>query len=51
MTGVTTVSHGSIPVTIADALDQGKVRAGDVLAIGTFSNAGDVVSGAVLRWR
>jgi 3-oxoacyl-[acyl-carrier-protein] synthase III len=42
--------QGSIPVTLADALECGKVRRGDVLALGTFSNGGDVVSAMVLRW-
>lgn len=42
--------HGSIPVTLADALDQGRVKPGDVLALGTFSNGGDMVSAMTLRW-
>lgn len=42
--------QGSIPVTIADALERGKIRRGDVLALGSFSNGGDVVSAMALRW-
>jgi 3-oxoacyl-[acyl-carrier-protein] synthase III len=42
--------QGSIPVTLADALDNGRVRRGDIIALGTFSNGGDFVSAMVLRW-
>ncbi|MGP8302842.1 3-oxoacyl-ACP synthase III family protein [Streptomyces inhibens] len=42
--------HGSIPVTLADALDEGLVRQGDLLAFGTFSNGGDLVSAMTVRW-
>lgn len=41
---------GSIPVTVADALDEGRVKPGDVLALGTFANGGDLVSAMALRW-
>ncbi|MEV4435799.1 3-oxoacyl-[acyl-carrier-protein] synthase III C-terminal domain-containing protein [Streptomyces sp. NPDC049585] len=41
---------GSIPVTLADALDNSLVKPGDVLALGTFSNGGDMVSAMTLRW-
>ncbi|MEU7107652.1 3-oxoacyl-ACP synthase III family protein [Streptomyces stramineus] len=41
---------GSIPVTLADALDHSLVKPGDVLALGTFSNGGDMVSATTLRW-
>lgn len=41
---------GSIPVTLADALEHGKLRSGDLLAMGTFSNGGDFVSATVVRW-
>ncbi|NUT46757.1 MAG: 3-oxoacyl-ACP synthase [Saccharothrix sp.] len=41
---------GSIPVTVADALDEGLVKPGDVLALGTFANGGDMVSAMALRW-
>ncbi|HEU4405580.1 MAG TPA: 3-oxoacyl-ACP synthase III family protein [Polyangiaceae bacterium] len=42
--------QSSIPVTLADALELGKVRRGDVLALGSFSNGGDLVSALALRW-
>ncbi|MBL1097858.1 3-oxoacyl-ACP synthase III family protein [Streptomyces coffeae] len=42
--------HGSLPVTLADALDHGLVRQGDLLAFGTFSNGGDMVSAMTVRW-
>lgn len=42
--------QGSIPVTLADALEKGRVRPGDVLALGTFSNGGDFVSALALKW-
>jgi 3-oxoacyl-[acyl-carrier-protein] synthase-3 len=42
--------QGSIPITLADALERGKVRRGDVLALGSFANGGDLVSSMVLRW-
>ncbi|MBT2383995.1 3-oxoacyl-[acyl-carrier-protein] synthase III C-terminal domain-containing protein [Streptomyces sp. ISL-11] len=41
---------GSIPVTLADALDNSLVKPGEVLALGTFSNGGDMVSAMTLRW-
>lgn len=41
---------GSIPVTLADALEKGKIKPGDQIALGTFSNGGDFVSAMVLRW-
>jgi 3-oxoacyl-(acyl-carrier-protein) synthase III len=42
--------QGSIPVTLADAIEKSKVRSGDLLAFGTFSNGGDFVSSMVIRW-
>jgi len=42
--------QGSIPVTLADAIEKNKVQAGDLLTLGTFSNGGDFVSSMVLRW-
>jgi 3-oxoacyl-[acyl-carrier-protein] synthase-3 len=42
--------QGSIPVTLADALEKKKVRRGDRLAFGTFSNGGDFVSALAIRW-
>lgn len=43
--------QSSIPVTLADALDAGRVRPGDLIALGTFSNGGDFVSASVIEWR
>ncbi|WP_437327993.1 3-oxoacyl-ACP synthase III family protein [Sorangium sp. So ce381] len=43
--------QGSIPVTLADALESGRIRRGDIVALGTFSNGGDFVSSMVLRWQ
>ncbi len=42
--------QGSIPVTLADALEKGRVSRGDVIAMGTFSNGGDFVSALTIRW-
>lgn len=42
--------QGSIPVTVADALERGMVQPGTKLAFGTFSNGGDLVSSMVVRW-
>ncbi len=42
--------QSSIPVTISDAVDCGKIRANDTIAMGTFSNGGDFVGSMVLRW-
>ncbi|MFD0276677.1 3-oxoacyl-ACP synthase III family protein [Kitasatospora sp. NPDC127111] len=42
---------GSIPVTVADALDHGLIKDGDVLAFGTFANGGDLVSAMTVRWQ
>ncbi len=42
--------QGSLPVTLADALEKGKVHHGDRIAMGTFSNGGDFVSALAIRW-
>jgi 3-oxoacyl-[acyl-carrier-protein] synthase III len=42
--------HGSIPATLSDAKEKGKLKAGDLVALGTFSNAGDIVSSMVMKW-
>jgi len=42
--------QGTIPITLADALEAGRVRKGDIIALGTFSNGGDFVSALTLRW-
>ena len=41
----------AIPVTLEDALAHGKLAAGDVLALGGFSQAGDYAAAAVIRWQ
>ena len=42
--------QGSLPVTLADALEHGKVKPGDTVAMGAFSNGGDFVTAMVIRW-
>lgn len=42
--------QGSIPITLADAVERGKLDRGHVVALGAFSNGGDFVSAMVLRW-
>src|SRR5262245_27324377 len=42
--------QGTIPVTLADALEAGRVKKGDIVAMGTFSNGGDFVSALTIRW-
>jgi 3-oxoacyl-[acyl-carrier-protein] synthase-3 len=42
--------QGTIPVTLSDAIDAGRVSKGDIIALGTFSNGGDFVSALTLRW-
>jgi 3-oxoacyl-[acyl-carrier-protein] synthase III len=42
--------QGSIPVTLADAIENNKVQSGDLLALGTFSFGGEFVSSTVIRW-
>jgi hypothetical protein len=42
--------QGTIPVSLADALDKGRVNKGDIVAMGTFSNGGDFVSALTIRW-
>jgi 3-oxoacyl-[acyl-carrier-protein] synthase III len=39
-----------IPINLADALEQGKLARGGLLALGGFSHAGDYAAGAVVRW-
>lgn len=43
--------QGSIPVTLSDALQNGKLKKGDLLLLSTFSNGGDFVSSMVLEWQ
>jgi 3-oxoacyl-[acyl-carrier-protein] synthase III len=40
-----------IPINLEDALAQGKVAPGDVIALGGFSHAGDYAASAVIRWQ
>ncbi|OZM70995.1 3-oxoacyl-ACP synthase [Amycolatopsis antarctica] len=42
--------HSSLPVTLADALEHGMLSTGDIVALGCFSNAGDMVSAMTMRW-
>jgi 3-oxoacyl-[acyl-carrier-protein] synthase-3 len=42
--------QGSIPVTLSEAIDQEKMKAGDLVCLGTFSNGGDFVSAMLIRW-
>ena len=41
----------AIPINLEDALAHGKLAAGDVLALGGFSHAGDYAAAAVIRWQ
>jgi len=39
-----------IPINLADALAQGKLARGGLLALGGFSHAGDYAAAALVRW-
>jgi 3-oxoacyl-[acyl-carrier-protein] synthase-3 len=41
----------AIPINLEDALAHGKLAAGDLLALGGFSHAGDYAAAAVIRWQ
>jgi 3-oxoacyl-[acyl-carrier-protein] synthase-3 len=41
----------AIPINLDDALAHGKLAAGDLLALGGFSHAGDYAAAAVIRWQ
>lgn len=41
----------AIPINIEDGLAHGKLRPGDLLALGGFSHAGDYTAAAVIRWQ
>lgn len=41
----------AIPINIEDALAKGKLRPGDLLALGGFSHAGDYAAAALIRWQ
>jgi 3-oxoacyl-[acyl-carrier-protein] synthase-3 len=40
----------AIPINLEDAVAHGKLRGGDLVALGGFSHAGDYAAAAVLRW-
>ncbi len=40
----------ALPINIADALEQGKLRPGALLGLGGFSHAGDYAAAAVVHW-
>jgi len=40
----------AIPINLEDALTAGKLKAGDLVALGGFSHAGDYCAAAVIRW-
>lgn len=40
----------AVPINLEDALQQGKLRRGDLLALGGFAHAGDYSAAAVIRW-
>lgn len=40
----------AIPINLADALAQGKLARGGLLALGGFSHAGDYAAAALVRW-
>lgn len=42
--------QGSIPITIADALEKNKLLRGDKLMMATFSNGGDFVISTLVEW-
>lgn len=41
----------AIPIDIDDACARGKLRPGDLLALGGFAHAGDYTAAAVIRWQ
>lgn len=41
----------AIPVNLEDAIARGKLRAGDLVALGGFAHAGDYAAAALLRWQ
>lgn len=40
----------SIPATFSDALEKGIIKQNDLIALGAFSNGGDLVGAMTLRW-
>lgn len=40
----------AIPINLEDALEHGKLAAGDLLALGGFSHAGDYCAASIIRW-
>jgi 3-oxoacyl-[acyl-carrier-protein] synthase-3 len=41
----------AIPINLEDALAKGKLRSGELLALGGFAHAGDYAAAAVVRWK
>lgn len=41
----------ALPIGIEDALAQGKLQRGRLLALGGFAHAGDYTAGAIVRWQ
>jgi 3-oxoacyl-[acyl-carrier-protein] synthase-3 len=41
----------AIPINLEDALAQGKLRPGELLALAGFSHAGDYAAAALIRWQ
>ncbi|MBL8149177.1 MAG: 3-oxoacyl-ACP synthase [Blastocatellia bacterium] len=42
--------QSSIPVSFADALEKGKIRKDDLIAMGAFSMGGEFISAIAMRW-
>ncbi|MFZ4698986.1 MAG: 3-oxoacyl-ACP synthase III family protein, partial [Candidatus Methylumidiphilus sp.] len=42
--------QASIPVTLEDAINQGKLKSGDTIAMASFAFAGELASSAVIQW-
>lgn len=42
--------QATLPFTLADAVEKGKLHRGDIVALGTFANAGDLFCSGILRW-
>lgn len=39
-----------IPVTLCEAIDEGKIRSGNLISLAGFSHAGDYASATILKW-
>ncbi|MBA2653144.1 MAG: 3-oxoacyl-ACP synthase III family protein [Tatlockia sp.] len=42
--------QGSLPVTLADAIEKRLVKTGDLIALATFSNGGDFASAMIMKY-